>query len=219
MSSTMPQSSRSQNPEAVKRNILDVARTIFAAKGYSGARVDEIAEATSTSKSMIYYYFKDKDGLYKAVLEEAYRAVRRLDSATELVHLPPIEALTRLIEITFDYHFDTPDFVRLVMIENIHKAENLKMMKDLSVVNQSALDMLDKIYQNGVERNLFRRGLTALNIHLTMSALSFYNVSNSHSINAIFGYDSSLEGSKSTRKQAITEAVLRYVRKINDENA
>jgi len=49
--------------------ILSVATLEFAGKGLAGARIDEIAAATRTSKRMIYYYFGSKEGLYVAVLE------------------------------------------------------------------------------------------------------------------------------------------------------
>ena len=64
-----------QDPAAVRKNILAVAMAEFAANGLSGARIDEIAAKTNTSKRMIYYYFGDKEGLYGRVLEEAYREV------------------------------------------------------------------------------------------------------------------------------------------------
>ena len=48
----------------------------FAARGYSGARVDEIAALTRTTKRMIYYYFGGKEGLFVAVLEQAYADMR-----------------------------------------------------------------------------------------------------------------------------------------------
>ena len=57
--------------------ILEVAMAEFAEQRASGARIDEIAAATRTSKRMIYYYFGSKEGLYVAVLEDAYRRMRR----------------------------------------------------------------------------------------------------------------------------------------------
>ncbi len=69
--------------------ILEVATAEFASKGLSGARIDEIAAATRTSKRMIYYYFGSKEGLYIKVLEEAYRRVRSTESGLQLQDLPP----------------------------------------------------------------------------------------------------------------------------------
>ena len=66
--------------ERSKADILAVATEEFATHGLSGARVDAIAERTRTSKRMIYYYFKGKEGLYRAVLEKAYSEIRSLDT-------------------------------------------------------------------------------------------------------------------------------------------
>jgi AcrR family transcriptional regulator len=109
-----------QDPAGVRKNILAVAMAEFAANGLSGARIDEIAAKTNTSKRMIYYYFGDKEGLYGRVLEEAYRQVRAGEQELDLEHLPPVEALRKLAEFTFDHHSRNPDFIRIVMIENIH---------------------------------------------------------------------------------------------------
>ena len=73
-----------QNPEAVRMDIIKVATEEFAQNGLSGARVNEIASKTKTSKRMIYYYFGDKDGLYQQVLIEAYREVREGERELDL---------------------------------------------------------------------------------------------------------------------------------------
>lgn len=105
--------------ERNRRDIVAIATQHFAEKGYAGARVDEIAAATATSKRMIYYHFGSKDGLYRAVLTEAYRGIRSAELEAELGDLPPLAALERLTALTFDYHFNHPELVRLVMDENI----------------------------------------------------------------------------------------------------
>ncbi|BBI54709.1 hypothetical protein HORIV_71300 [Vreelandella olivaria] len=92
----------------------------FSEKGLSGARIDEIAEKTRASKRMIYYYFNDKETLYLHTLEAAYQKVRLQEAELDLDHLAPLEALSRLVRFTFCHHAKNPDFIRLVMIENIH---------------------------------------------------------------------------------------------------
>ena len=62
---------RTNDPARTMAEILEVATQEFASKGLSGARIDEIAAATRTSKRMIYYYFGSKEGLYLKVLEDA----------------------------------------------------------------------------------------------------------------------------------------------------
>lgn len=52
-----------------REHILQVAMREFAEKGPGGARVDEIAHAAGVNKQLLYYYFRNKDGLYRAALE------------------------------------------------------------------------------------------------------------------------------------------------------
>ena len=112
-----------QDPERVKQNILAVALEEFAEHGYSGARINRIAEKTNTSKRMIYYYFDDKDTLYTTVLSNAYREVRESEQRLELDSVSAIEAMRALVEFTFHHHARHRHFIRLVAIENIHYAE------------------------------------------------------------------------------------------------
>ncbi|HKJ62725.1 MAG TPA: helix-turn-helix domain-containing protein, partial [Hyphomicrobiales bacterium] len=84
-----------QDPEGVRADILRVALKEFSRNGLSGARMDEIAAKTRTSKRMIYYYFGDKNGLYRRAIEEAYREVRAGEEELHLDHLQPRDALKR----------------------------------------------------------------------------------------------------------------------------
>jgi AcrR family transcriptional regulator len=200
-----------QNPEGVQRSILDAARIEFAEKGLSGARVDEIAARVATAKRMIFYYFKDKQGLYIAVLEEAYARIRAIERTLDLAAVPPVEALKTLVGFTFDYHADHPDFVRLVMVENIHHARHLKLSAKIANLNLSAMDMVRGLYARGVADGVFRDGIDPVDIHLTISALSFYNVSNRASIQQVFGHDMGNTEARASRRASVIDTVLRFI--------
>ena len=115
-----------RDADQTRAEILEVAADEFADAGYAGARVDQIAAHTRTTKRMIYYYFGGKEKLFIAVLERAYAAIRRAEQGIDVEHLDPVSAIRRLAELTFDHHQANPEFVRLVSIENIHRAEHLK---------------------------------------------------------------------------------------------
>ena len=87
--------------DRTRADILAIATEEFADKGFSGARIDEIAERTNTSKRMIYYYFGGKEGLYRSVLEAAYSGIRTTEAVAGLGSLSPIQALERLTQISF----------------------------------------------------------------------------------------------------------------------
>src|SRR5690606_27353354 len=156
---------RTQDPEGAKRNIVEVASEEFALNGLSGARIDEIAARTRFSKRMIYYYFGDKEGLYLNVLENAYRLVRDGESKLDIEGLSPMDALKKLVEFTFDHHHLHEDFIRMVMIENIHHGEYLEQSKVIRQLNVSAIDTIKLVYGRGVAEGVFRKGLDPIELH------------------------------------------------------
>lgn len=200
-----------QDPERVRRDILRVAREAFARSGFSGARVDEIASRTQTSKRMIYYYFGDKTGLYQAVLEDAYRDIREGEGKLQIDALPAKEAMVRLVEFTFDHHRRNRDVVRLVAIENIHDGRHLEGSEQIRALNRPTLTRIEEIYRRGVGEGVFRPGLDALEIHWMISALSFFNVSNQTTFSIVFGDRLSRPGGQRRLKQDVVEAVTRFL--------
>src|ERR1700755_902533 len=79
-----PPRERRRDRERTRAEILEVATREFAEHGFSGARVDEIAEQTRTTKRMLYYYFESKEGLYVAVLERAYAGIRAAEQEIDV---------------------------------------------------------------------------------------------------------------------------------------
>ncbi len=204
--------SRVNDPEGTKRNIIEVATREFADKGLSGARIDEIAAKTKASKRMIYYYFGSKDDLYLKVLETAYSEMRATEATLGLEGLPPLEALEKLVRFTFDHHNDNEDFIRLVMIENIHHGEYLERSPVIQKMNLTAIDAVRRLYQRGVEQGVFRAGLDPIELHWQISALCFFNVSNRPTFSKIFKRDLGSIDSLASLREAVVEMVLRQVR-------
>jgi AcrR family transcriptional regulator len=201
------------NPEANRRDIIDVATAEFAAHGLTGARVDVIASKTQCSKRLIYYYFGDKAGLYMAVLEHVYRRVRSNEGLTDFDSLPPADALRTLVAFRFDHHFQNPEFVRMVMIENVHNARFLKQSKAIHDFSAPAVGRVDNIYRRGVASGVFRGGLLAADIHWQISAMSFYNVSNRATFSTLFDCDLEAPDTVTRLRDHTIEAVLRFVAK------
>lgn len=206
-----PVKTRPQDPEGTKRNIIDVAMREFADNGLSGARIDEIAAKTNASKRMIYYYFGDKDGLYLRCLEEAYRVVRSGEVELNLDHLNPADALRRLVEFTFEHHNSHPDFIRMVMIENIHHGAFLERSKTIQQMNATAIDNLERIYFRGVEAGVFRKGIAPLDLHWHISALCFFNVSNRATFGRIFNRSMDGDAEQTRLRNQVVLMILRFV--------
>ncbi|MFK0166336.1 TetR/AcrR family transcriptional regulator [Rhizobium sp. NPDC090279] len=208
---------RKNDPDATKENILKIATEEFVAAGFSGARVDEIAERTKTSKRMIYYYFGSKEGLYLAVLEQAYTKIRTLESELDLQKMPPVRAMAQLIESTFDHDDQNPDFVRLVSIENIHRAEHMKRSVVLSQMNIAVIDIITEILARGYADGSFTRRVDPVDLHMMISAQCFFRVSNRHTFGAIFERDLSSDELKRRHKALIVDAILAFLKAAPSE--
>jgi AcrR family transcriptional regulator len=204
---------RTNDPEATRANILEVATAEFSAKGLAGARIDEIAALTRTSKRMIYYYFGNKEGLYIAVLEEAYRRMRHIEASLHLEDLAPEQALRTLVAFTCDYQLANPDFIRLVMNENMHRGEYLAQSKTIEQLNVPAIAGLRSVYERGVAQGLFRAGIDPVDLHMSISALSVFNVANRHTFSLIFQRDLDSAGAIAARRESIVEMIVRFVRR------
>jgi AcrR family transcriptional regulator len=205
--------SRTNDPARTTADIIEVATREFADKGLAGARIDVIADAMRTSKRMIYYYFGSKEALYVAVLEEAYRRMRAIEAELHLDDLPPEDALRRLVGHTVDYQLAHPEFIRLVMTENIHRGEYLARSKWIQKLNVPAIDGLRRVYERGVADGVFRVGLDPIDLHMSISALSVFNVANRHTFALIFKRDLESPAALIRRRDSIIEMVVRFVRK------
>src|SRR3954470_1037380 len=180
---------RTRDRDRTRGEILAVATAEFAEHGYSGARVDEIAERTRTTKRMLYYYFESKEGLYAEVLKDAYAAIRHKEQAIEVDHLDPVAAIRRVAELTFDHHQSHPDFIRLVAIENIHRAKHLAQLPDLDELGSPAIELIDAILARGRADGSFTRDVDALDVHMIISSFCVFRIPNRYPFRNLFDRD------------------------------
>jgi AcrR family transcriptional regulator len=204
---------RVQDPEKTKADILKVATLEFGEKGLAGGRIDAIAAATQTSKRMLYYYFGSKEGLYLAALEHSYRKVREMESALHLDDMEPVAALRCLVTVSFDHHMNNENYIRLVMSENINRGRYLAQSPNIQELNRPVISTLRAIYERGVAAGVFRSGLDPADIHASISALAFFNVSNRHTFGLIFQVANQSPSYIANRRENVNQMILRYVSK------
>ena len=203
---------RAADAEETRENILNIATREFSQKGLSGARIDEIAEQTHTSKRMIYYYFASKEGLYRAVIAREYGRIRDAEAELNLEELPALDALAQLIGKTFDWHAQHPDFVRLVMNENIHFAAHLDEVEGLQERNESVIATLNSILRKGAKEGTLRGDIDPIDLHMNISALCFYTVSNRYTFREVFGRDMGAPGLAKRRREQVIEIISSWCR-------
>jgi AcrR family transcriptional regulator len=200
-----------RHADRTRADLLRVATEVCAQDGYSGARVDEIAERTRTTKRMIYYYFGGKEQLYLAVLEQAYLGIRAAESNLVVGDLGPVDAIRRLAELTYDHHTGHPDFIRLVSIENIHHAEFLRKVESLRTLAAPAVTLLDELLERGRTAGIFRTDVDSIDVHMVISSYCVFQVANQHTFRHLFGRDLQDERLRDHHRSMIGDVVVGWL--------
>jgi AcrR family transcriptional regulator len=169
---------RKRDAAATKARILAAAKGEFAQNGFAGARVDVIALRASSNKRMIYHYFDNKDHLFQAVLEEAYLDIRNAEQELKLDQLTPREALKKLVRFTWQYYLDNPEFITLVNSANLHRARHLESAKRVRIASRKLVETVQSILDRGVAEGVFRKGVDAVQLNVTIAAVGYYYLTN-----------------------------------------
>lgn len=203
---------RQRDPEVTRARILEAAKQEFAKLGLAGARVEAIATRSKANKRMIYHYFGSKEALFVAVLEDAYANIRAAELKLDLDHLSPEEALVALTTHTWNYYLKNPEFLTLVSSENLHKARHVKKSQRFRELHQDFISMLQRILDRGVAAGLFRSGVDARQLHITMAAIGYYYLTNRFTSGVIFDIDFMDKAALKSRLDFNIDTILRIVR-------
>jgi AcrR family transcriptional regulator len=201
-----------RDADATRARILEAAMTEFAAKGLMGARVDEIAERAGFNKRMLYHYFGSKDDLFQAVIERAYIDVWEAEAALQLDHVPPDEALCRLVAFTWRYYLDHPEFITLLNSENLYEARHFKRSPAIEARARQSRDLVGQILERGVAAGLFRPGVDPVQLNITISAVGYYYLTNRHTASVVYERDMASPDALATRLAFNTDTILAMVR-------
>ncbi|MGE0240262.1 MAG: TetR/AcrR family transcriptional regulator [Parvibaculaceae bacterium] len=195
-----------------RETLLKAAKEAFAARGLEGARVDDIARRAGINKQLVYHYFGNKDGLYTAVLEQIYREIREREQELHLASFPAEEAMRRLVEFSFDYLAQHPEFVALIADENAHDGRHLKGAPQVEEMNRPIIDLLRETLERGMREGIFRKGLDPLHIYLSIAGMAFFYFANVHTLSRVFNRKLGSEAAIAERRAHIVDFVLNAIR-------
>jgi AcrR family transcriptional regulator len=201
-----------RDPERTSAAILAAATAEFTEKGYGGARVDAIAQRSGVNKRMIYHYFGNKEALYRNVLESAYFRIRSAEAGLNLEHLEPIEAIRQLVRFTWDYVVHNPNFVSILNTENMHKARYLKRSNRILPLHSPLVVQLQRILNAGAAQGVFRSGVDAVNLYISVASLCFFYLSNRWTLSTIFQRDLNEKAAIAAWGLQVEEVILGWLR-------
>ena len=207
------QATNGRNPERTRQSILDSATAEFARYGLGGARVDRIAARARANKRMLYYYFGDKDGLFLAALEGRYAHIRNAERSLKLEHLDPRAALRRLVEFTWDYFLEHPEFMTLLNSENLHQGRHVRRSRRVREMHSSLVALLRDVLRRGEAQGLFRKGVDPVQLYISIAGEGYFYLSNRYTLSQIFDRDLMAPRALAARARHIADMILNALRR------
>lgn len=200
-----------RNAEQTREEILAAATAEFAAKGFTGARIDEIADRYGGSKNMIYHYFDSKDGLFTAVLERMYATIRDRQRDFEVKGRAPVEGIRALVQFTVDVFDEHPEFVSLLHSENIAQGKHIERSAAIKAMYNPLMETIDDLLSRGVAMGLFRSDASSVDLYICICAMAAYSISNRYTLSAIFGTDIYAPKRRNMRRRQISDMLVGYL--------
>ncbi len=173
--------------QATREAILRAATKVFAKQGFAGGRVEQISKAAKSHDRMIYYYFGSKEGLFIAVLEDAYRRFNDAETALVLDTSQPAEALQTVIRFIWSYYQKNPDFITLLNTENLHRGKHIGKSLRAREYSSAAISVIAGVLQSGAAQGLFRRDIAARDLYLMIAAMGYFYLSNRFTLSSFLG--------------------------------
>jgi TetR/AcrR family transcriptional regulator len=140
---------------ASKDQILDAAEQLFAEQGFSRTTVKQIGQAAGVNSALLYYYFRDKEGLYRAVFDRLVGVLVDSTMGRLQADAPPSQKLRGFIESQVETVLANPRLPKLFVREMVdHDAEHA--VEQIQHVAATSFKRLCDLIQNGQEQGLFR---------------------------------------------------------------
>lgn len=198
------------NPELIKEKILLAAEDIFAEKGIAGTRVDEIAKLSGVNKRLIYVLFDSKEAIYKTVLNRVYSRLVDMEISQNM-HLSADEILRQKIFSTFDFFVKNPNFVSLVMYENLNKAKYIDSAGIIPIKSKSVVE-LQMVIKKGIDDGIFRKDIDINEMVFAINMFVFSYFSNNYTMPKLVDVDLSNEDFAKYRCNLVADMIIRYLK-------
>lgn len=199
--------------KTTKETILAAAEVVFARNGYDGASTVAIAKQAKCYESLIYYHFGNKDKLFAAVLEDAYRKLVAAEQALHVDYADPRQALADVVLFMWEYYQQHPELIFLLNTENLLKGKHVKHSAELQKFLPNAIRVLRGAVEAGVQQGVFREDLHVDDLYISVMGLGYFYLSNRHTLSAFFGKDLMAGSERERWGRWMVDTVFNAVRK------
>jgi len=153
-------STQKRDAKATKAKILQEARTLFSVKGFDATTIDDIANSSDVNKALIYYYFKNKVGLYAQVMSGLFDAIYDEVMCARERCTSPADELYVFVKTYAEHAHKYPYFPALLLRELSDSGARLPEMMFASM--RKVFILLSEILQKGEREGVFIKSIPIL---------------------------------------------------------
>ena len=203
---------RKPKSQITVNKILTSALEDFSEKGFFGARIDSIAANAGVNKRMIYEHFENKENLYKEVLTSVYEKCAESEREFFSEDLRPQDAIRNVVRIYFKFLYDNPDFVRILMWENLNNADSIPVQK-LKSIKAPAFEYIKYQVNRGKEQGIFKADVDNGQIVVSLMNFGFAYFTNIHTLSLILEKALGAPEEVSKRAEFVCDILINYLTK------
>lgn len=198
--------------EITKGRLLAVGIAKFAEKGFAGATVDEIVEAAEVNKRMVYHYFGSKEKLYQAALKDVYERLGNIEVRLLAEPHDIEQTIKELIQIYFTFLQANPEFVSLLLWENLNRGRGLEGA-DFELTKDPTMHHLDVTIQQGIANGKLRPDINVKHLLISLIGLCLIYFSNRYTLSKILHVDLSSNETLAEGIDHVVQLVLKGILK------
>ena len=202
-----------RNAERTKANILAAAVAEFSDKGFAGARVDSIAEMAGCNKGMIYQYYGSKEHLYDEVIAYEYQTLSNIEAEIIQNHTDLRELIDVIVDRYFDFLLRHPDFVKIIMWENLNEARSVRANPSLEHVKAPIIECIREAVRRGRREGIFNENANSKVVVFALITGAFSYFSNCHTLPVVLRIDLNNPEFLLSCKQIVKAGIRSYLKK------
>ncbi len=200
-----------RNSVQTKQNILNAAIKEFSAKGLAGARIDSIAAEAGCNKGMIYQYYGSKDSLYETVIRHEYEILSYVEADILHENHNYKQMISIIVDKYFDFLLQNPNFVKIIMWENLNEARVIKSNEAINGIKSPILNATAEMVESGKANGIFREDANAQEVMFSLITGAFSFFSNKYTISCIIPIDLEDESVIETHKRLLKDSIMNYL--------
>jgi AcrR family transcriptional regulator len=153
--------------------------------------------------------------LFLAALEASYARIRSAEKALDLEHRDPREALRRLVEFTWQYFLDHPEFLTLLNSENLHKGRHVRRSRRVPQMHSTLVETLRDILKRGERAGVFRADVDPVQLYISIAGEGYFYLSNRYTLAQIFKRDLMSKRALAARARHNSDMILNALRRTS----